>query len=301
MLCAGVILMAALAALTSTASAAGGLSLCVPKHEGSAVLTPRHGKCKHGFKLTALGAEGHEGRAGKEGKSGSEGKPRGEGKAGSAGFSPAELEVLKGLLGHIRVVAAGIDGKPTVQFSGVNVQIVNGEGTTESANGEGNLVIGYDESPGPQSGSHNLILGVSQTFSSFGSILAGAENAATGPFASVTGGAQNHAEALASSVAGGKGNEIPKTGFWAAIGGGLKNLANSEESTVSGGGENEAVNFVASVNGGHKNLASGFYGRHRRCQQPGHRLVRSRQRRTEQPRQRRHRVSERRRLQHRGR
>src|SRR5580658_5126953 len=42
-------------------------------------------------------------------------------------------------------VASGIDGKPTVQFSGVNVQVVNGEGKTNLVNGEGNLMVGYDE------------------------------------------------------------------------------------------------------------------------------------------------------------
>ncbi len=43
-----------------------------------------------------------------------------------------------------------------MQFSGVNVQVVSGAGETNAAvNGEGNLVIGYDENPGKheQSGS----------------------------------------------------------------------------------------------------------------------------------------------------
>ena len=43
----------------------------------------------------------------------------------------------------------------------MNVQVVNGEGKSETTNGEGNLVIGYDEDKGghPQDGSHNLVLG----------------------------------------------------------------------------------------------------------------------------------------------
>ena len=63
-------------------------------------------------------------------------------------------------------MASGIDGKPTVQGSAANVQLVNGEGKTASANGEGNLVIGYDENGGghAQTGSHDLILGEEQTF-----------------------------------------------------------------------------------------------------------------------------------------
>ena len=57
-----------------------------------------------------------------------------------------------------------VGGKPTVQFSGapgtgVNVQIVNGMTSTATDNGAGNLVIGYNESPGNQAGSHNLLIG----------------------------------------------------------------------------------------------------------------------------------------------
>src|SRR5947208_2181836 len=59
-------------------------------------------------------------------------------------------------------VPSGVGGKPTVQFSAVNVQIVSGSGsTTATVNGEGNLVIGYAENPGnhSQAGSHDLVVG----------------------------------------------------------------------------------------------------------------------------------------------
>jgi hypothetical protein len=59
-----------------------------------------------------------------------------------------------------------VGGKATVQFSGVNVQIVNGLKLTATTNGAGNLVIGYDESFGTQTGSHNLVLGTSQSYTS---------------------------------------------------------------------------------------------------------------------------------------
>src|SRR5262245_8185163 len=65
-------------------------------------------------------------------------------------------------------VGAGVGGKPTVRFASVNVQILNGSGATANANGTGNLVLGYDESPGAQTGSHDLVLGRNQTFSGFG-------------------------------------------------------------------------------------------------------------------------------------
>ena len=66
-------------------------------------------------------------------------------------------------MAHMKYEATGIDGKPTIKISGANVQIVNGEGTTATTNGENNLVIGYDEEPGDQGGSHNLILGPPST------------------------------------------------------------------------------------------------------------------------------------------
>jgi len=69
--------------------------------------------------------------------------------------------------------ASGIDGKPTVLFgapsAGVNVQIVNGSGSTSKVNGTGNLVLGYDENPSnhAQTGSHDLILGEGQSYSGY--------------------------------------------------------------------------------------------------------------------------------------
>ncbi len=78
------------------------------------------------------------------------------------------------ILSHMKYVASGIDSKPTVKFEGVNVQIVNGEGKTTTTNGEGNLVIGYDENPEKreQTGSHDLILGKEQKFTSYSGIIA---------------------------------------------------------------------------------------------------------------------------------
>src|ERR1700751_944618 len=41
-------------------------------------------------------------------------------------------------------ISAGVGGKPTVEFSALNVQIVSGSGSTNGqVNGTGNLVVGY--------------------------------------------------------------------------------------------------------------------------------------------------------------
>lgn len=157
--------------------------------------------------------------------------------------SAAELETLNQVLPHVTYEAAGIDGKPTVELSGVNVQIVNGEGNTWNVNGEGNLVIGYDEYAGTQTGSHDLILGDAGTFTSYGGILAGFGNKISAPYAAVIAGQDNHATAYAASVTGGE-----------------ENVASAQETSVSGGGSNEATGPYAWVGGGEVNKATGSGG-----------------------------------------
>jgi hypothetical protein len=224
---AGIGILASFALIAAPSWATGGTRLCVPRAEGASLVTPKHGKCKKGYKLTTLGAEGKAGAEGKQGaggKAGSEGKPGPEGKQGlegKAGFTSEQAEQLKALLPYIRFVGNGVAGNPTVQFSGVNVQIVNGAGKTESTNGEGNLVIGYDEEPRTQTGSHNLVLGEDQEYTSFGGIIAGVANTATGSYASVTGGGENTASGALSSVSGGEANRVSGDLSW--IGGGVLN------------------------------------------------------------------------------
>jgi hypothetical protein len=168
----------------------------------------------------------------------------------------AELETLNKILPDITYEASGVGGKPTVRFSGVNVQVVNGEGKTESTNGEGNLVIGYDENPGTQTGSHNLVLGGRQTFTSYGGILGGFLNTITGPYASVSGGDLNTASADGASVTGGQANQV--SGLFASVSGGEENAASGSDASVSGGTANQASQLFASVSGGVENVASGF-------------------------------------------
>ena len=159
-----------------------------------------------------------------------------------AAFSESEEQELKALLKYVNVEASGVAGEPTVQFSGANVQIINGEGNTASANGEGNLVVGYDEKPGTQTGSHNLILGEEQTFTSFGGILGGKENTISAPFASASGGSKNTASGENASVSGGNGNTASANG--ASVTGGSTNIASGPVASVSGGNENSSDRLV---------------------------------------------------------
>jgi hypothetical protein len=172
----------------------------------------------------------------------------------------AQLETLNKILPHTKYEENGVGGKPTIQFSGVNVQVVSGAGKTNAAvNGEGNLVIGYDENGGghAQTGSHDLVLGEEQTFTSFGGIVAGRSNTISGPFASVTGGFANTASGEYASVSGGLEGNASALLSW--VGGGGQNKASFREAAVSGGFRNEATGENASVSGGVNNIASASF------------------------------------------
>jgi hypothetical protein len=162
----------------------------------------------------------------------------------------SEQQTLLSILSHANYVESGVGGKPTIQFSGVNVQVVSGSGLTRGIiNGEGNLVIGYDENAGKhqQNGSHNLVLGEEQTFTSYGGILGGRDNTVSGPFSSTSGGGAT-ASGEASSVSGGV-NNIASVRF-ASVSGGVSNNAIAEGASVSGGGFSTAEGRFSSIFGG---------------------------------------------------
>lgn len=269
----GLCLVAAFAMSAVAASSASALKLCVPTKENTAIKTPKKGPaCAAGFVLTELGAEGKAGKEGapgpegKEGKEGKEGAPGKEGKEGSSGLSETEKATLEAILPYIQFVGSGVGGKPTLQVSGANLQIVNGEGITNSTNGAGNLIIGYDSGAGEQSGSHNLILGFGQTYTSWGTLIGGGNNTSLAQaglimgdrglqgaaFASVTGGFENRARGLHSWVGGGFNNEA--SGEVSSVSGGQNNGASGPSSSVSGGGSNRAVGDTTAILGGLGNV-----------------------------------------------
>ena len=135
------------------------------------------------------------------------------------------------ILPYLKFVASGVDGKPTIQVSGANVQILSGAGKEETLNGEGNLIIGYDELPGTQTGSNNLMLGAEQAFTSYGSILGGEGNSSSGS-GSILGGAGNTASSYADAVFGLDNKAV---GGGASVSGGLHDEARAQASSVSGG------------------------------------------------------------------
>jgi hypothetical protein len=79
---------------------------------------------------------------------------------------------LDGLL----LLAQDAEGHDTALFSGVNLQLVNGAGATESPNGFGNLVIGYNANNGVylnRLGSHNVVVGDGQSYPNTQEVVTG--------------------------------------------------------------------------------------------------------------------------------
>ncbi len=171
------------------------------------------------------------------------------------------------------------DNQKKLLIEGVNVQIVNGAGTTDTTNGTGNLIIGYNKATNSRicsigsyttqadcennggtwaanqrQGSHNVVIGDQHQYTQYGGFVAGISNVINGKWASVSGGYQNTANGESASVSGGKRNKA--SGVFASVSGGYQNTANGKSASVSSGSGNIASGVFASVSGGYWNKAS---------------------------------------------
>jgi hypothetical protein len=242
----GVLLAVAFVTLVGAAGAQTPTRICVPEASSKPVLsTNTHGECpaqvekKTEVKYEAVQLPG-----------------------------TGDLATLGKLLPHLKYREAGVGGKPTIQVTGANLQIVSGSGKTNGpVNGAGNLIIGYDDEtecgieavicprkPPRQTGSHNLVLGNSQSYTSWGAILGGLANAATAPYSFVVG-AENVVSGIYSSVSGGTAGTASYE--LASVSGGEDNTSSGMASSVTGGNENNATGAASSVSGGQGNTASG--------------------------------------------
>ena len=176
------------------------------------------------------------------------------------------------------------NGHPAAVFTGVNVQVVNGTGQTENtANGLGNLIVGYDSlrfdsdypscSIGPhteenpceeaggtwavnhRSGSHYIIVGDLHNYSAYAGVLFGTFHQSNKANASVVGGRWGTASGAAATVSGGYHNTA--SGGFASVSGGEDNTASGPSATVSGGKWHTASGQLATVSGGQGNTAIG--------------------------------------------
>lgn len=167
-------------------------------------------------------------------------------------------------------------GGAKARLSSINLQIVNGLGNTRTINGLGNLIVGYDitnnssyvsncshgglpsqitcEANGEiwshshKTGSHNLVLGDSNSYSQYGGIVAGERNFVNRPYSGVLGGIFNTASGTYSTVSGGYRNRASNSA--SSVSAGIHNTASGENSSVSGGINNIASGQYSTVSGG---------------------------------------------------
>ncbi len=206
------------------------------------------------------GPAGTNGTNGKDGLNGINGKDGAQGPKGDTGAQgPQGIQGAQGPAGASPFTVSGTD----VTLSGYNLRIVNGLGSTDSVNGLGNLTLGYNATGNTQgggdvrTGSHNLVLGDLNNYSSYGGLVAGYDNTVSGRYASVSGGFANTASGIYASVSGGLYNTA--SGSYASVSGGFGNTSSGYTSSVTGGFANTASNSYASVSGGTYNTASGLY------------------------------------------
>jgi hypothetical protein len=177
---------------------------------------------------------------------------------GSRGSLWQRVSTLERTLTHVTSVT-GEGGRPEVVITGANLRIVNGLRATATANGLGNLLVGYneprDDGDNRHTGSHNVVVGQGHNFSSFGGLVVGRQNEIAEAFATVSGGYDNTANGPSAVVSGGIFNRAG--GANASISGGFGNMASGNAASVSGGDGNTASGHTAAVSGGHGNTASG--------------------------------------------
>jgi hypothetical protein len=151
-----------------------------------------------------------------------------------------QLQLLAALQSYVSVVPSSLNGLagPHVIFTGVNVHIESGSGSTDDGGtltGLGNLVVGYNETPPAarlpspdRGGSHNVIVGDGHEYTSYGGLVAGSQNAVSGAGGSATGGMLNLASGTTASVCGG-----------------FMNKASGDNSSVSGGASRSAADSAS--------------------------------------------------------
>ncbi|MCP4130751.1 MAG: hypothetical protein GY754_07200, partial [bacterium] len=184
--------------------------------------------------------------------------------------SVATLEGMNSTFAGVTRLTDSETGQPTIRFSGVNVQIVNGLGFTNgvddnsdsagTVNGLGNLIVGYNKRTGgydTKSGSHNIIVGSHHYYSSYGGLVVGYSNYMSGKYSSVSGGSECRAINDYSSVSGGRNNFA--NGDYSSVKGGWANWATGEYSSINGGWQCQASGNRSTVSGGQRRGASGAF------------------------------------------
>jgi hypothetical protein len=173
----------------------------------------------------------------------------------------ARIDELENRIAQLEELLQHITSSDTdIYIDGANLHIRNGTNSTNGlVNGLGNLIVGYNEERGGgednRTGSHNIVVGIRQNYSSYGGIVAGWFNNISAGYASVLGGTNNTASGSAASVSG--GNQNAASGLNTSVSGGSSNTADGRYSSISGGNNNDTFGDYSSISGGYTNTADG--------------------------------------------
>lgn len=145
-----------------------------------------------------------------------------------------EKKMIPGLEKYVSVNTNDMNGVkgPHVVFHHVNVHVQSGADTTaDTTSGLGNLIIGYNEANPAQvrTGSHNLVGGSQNGFSSYGGLVFGVANKITGTYSAVVSGVSNTASGTSSGILSGEATTA--SGISSGVVGGKSRMATWQNAT----------------------------------------------------------------------
>lgn len=148
---------------------------------------------------------------------------------------------------------------PTIRITGANLQIVNGQGSSSTSNGRGNLILGYNELGNPdgdvRSGSHCLVLGIRGNYQGWMNFVGGSDNSVAGGNCAVFAGTGNRVDTVGAVIATGTGCSADSA--FSFIGTGQSNQVSGVYGACLGGGDGQVDGNLGVVVGGFSNVSVG--------------------------------------------
>ena len=179
-----------------------------------------------------------------------------------------ESELAGNPLPGCLVTEAGTGDIDDVVFEGCNVHVRNGEDDTDTVNGVGNLIVGYNEDPddslfnddynGERTGSHTLVVGASHSWTGSSGIVSGYSNVLWADDGAIIGGQGNRVDGVGSvavastnswvkgdysAVLNSRGSEV-RARFADVIGGKYNFVREDDTASVIAGGNRLATTRV---------------------------------------------------------
>lgn len=178
----------------------------------------------------------------------------------AGGLTPQQEAILSTM--ELTSMSDGLGNRvPVLRITGVNVQIVNGTGSTHCVNSAGNLIIGYNEESGQdgqiheRTGSHNLVMGTINDYfnGTYGGIITGNFNTLAAPNSSILSSEFSQIDGPFSTVNGADNGIVLFPGVFCNVLGGESNVAIAHHSTITGG----LGNWI-NQNGPHGTVSGGW-------------------------------------------